>query len=165
MKQEMMGWQQHQLDHRQIICTSLLTDNHASISLLFFKGRMLFLTPNQQCQSTEGKLLDDIINRFLEITYLMTQLLPVLCAVQLSHTPASQHSTWMNERMYVQLTTQPLSFCVTGLLSQKYPKFGQVPKAEYLWIRGTGFYMPDASPATQPLCKCTKRTIMLINDK
>jgi len=27
MKQEMMGWQWHQLDHMQIICTSLQTDN------------------------------------------------------------------------------------------------------------------------------------------
>jgi len=26
----MMGWQWHQLDHMQIICTLLQTDNHAS---------------------------------------------------------------------------------------------------------------------------------------
>ena len=31
-----MGWQWHQLDHMQIICTSLQTDNHASTSLLSF---------------------------------------------------------------------------------------------------------------------------------
>jgi len=56
MKQEMMGWQWHQLDHMQIICTSLQTDNHASTSSLnFCTGWMLFLTPSQQCQSTEGK--------------------------------------------------------------------------------------------------------------
>jgi len=37
------------------ICTSLQTDNHASTSLLgFFTGRMPFLPPNQQRQSTEG---------------------------------------------------------------------------------------------------------------
>ena len=30
MKQEMMGWQCHQLDHMQIICTPLQTGNHAS---------------------------------------------------------------------------------------------------------------------------------------
>jgi len=36
MKQEMMGWQWHQLDHMQIICTSLQTDNHASTSSLGF---------------------------------------------------------------------------------------------------------------------------------
>jgi len=42
----MMGWQWHQLDGMQIICTSLRTDIHASTSSLIFTGRMLFLTPN-----------------------------------------------------------------------------------------------------------------------
>ena len=52
-----MGWQWHQLDHMQTICTSLQTDNHTNTSLLnFFTGQMLFLKPNQQCQSTEGNL-------------------------------------------------------------------------------------------------------------
>jgi len=32
LEQEMMGWQWHQLDHMQIICISLQTDNHASTS-------------------------------------------------------------------------------------------------------------------------------------
>jgi len=36
MKQEMMGWQWHQLDHMQIIYTSLQTDNHTSNSSLRF---------------------------------------------------------------------------------------------------------------------------------
>jgi len=37
------------------VCTSLQTDNHASTPLLsFFTGRMPFLPPNQQHQSTEG---------------------------------------------------------------------------------------------------------------
>jgi len=35
-EQEMMGWQWHQLDHMEIICTSLQTDNHASTSPLSF---------------------------------------------------------------------------------------------------------------------------------
>jgi len=49
-------WQWHQLGHVQV-CSSLKTDNHASTSLLkFFTGRMPFLLPNQQRQSTEGKL-------------------------------------------------------------------------------------------------------------
>jgi len=48
-------WQWHQLGHMQI-CTSLQTDNHASTPpLTFFTGRMPFLPPNQQCQSTESK--------------------------------------------------------------------------------------------------------------
>jgi len=47
-------WQWHQLGDMQV-CISLQTDNHASTSLLkFFTGRMPFLPPNQQCQSTEG---------------------------------------------------------------------------------------------------------------
>jgi len=52
-------WQWRQLGHMQI-CTSLLTDNHASASpLSFFTGRMPFLQPNQQRQSTEAYTLLD----------------------------------------------------------------------------------------------------------
>jgi len=48
-------WQWHQLGHMQV-CTSLQTDYHASTPpLKFFTGRMPFLPPNQQRQSTEGK--------------------------------------------------------------------------------------------------------------
>jgi len=36
VKQETVGWQWHQLDHMQIICTLLQSDNHASISSLNF---------------------------------------------------------------------------------------------------------------------------------
>jgi len=49
-------WQWNPLGHMQV-CTSLQTDNHASTpppTTQFFKGRMPFLSPNQQCQSTEG---------------------------------------------------------------------------------------------------------------
>ena len=36
MEAETMGWQWHQLDHMQVICTSLQTNNHASSSSLEF---------------------------------------------------------------------------------------------------------------------------------
>jgi len=50
-------WQWHQLGHMQV-CTLLQTDNHVSTSpLSFFTGRMPFLPPNQQRQSTEGNTL------------------------------------------------------------------------------------------------------------
>jgi len=53
MKQEMMGWHGHQLDHMQIICTCsrqiTMPVSHHSV----FKGQMPFLSPNQQLQSTE----------------------------------------------------------------------------------------------------------------
>ena len=48
-------WQWHQLGRMQVY-TSLQIDNHARIPpLSFFTGRMPFLPPNQQRQSTEGK--------------------------------------------------------------------------------------------------------------
>jgi len=47
-------WQWHQLGHMQV-CNLLQRDNHASTPpLSFFTGRMPFLMPNQQHQSTEG---------------------------------------------------------------------------------------------------------------
>jgi len=46
-----------QLDHVQTISTSLQTDNHINNpSLNFFTRWMLFPTPSQQCQSTEGTM-------------------------------------------------------------------------------------------------------------
>jgi len=58
MTQEMMRWQWHQLDHMQITCTSLQTDNHASTSSLNF-GQAGYSsssrTPNQRCQGTAGR--------------------------------------------------------------------------------------------------------------
>ena len=44
-------WQWHQLGHMQV-CTLLQRYNNASTSLLSFTGRMPFMPPNQQCQST-----------------------------------------------------------------------------------------------------------------
>jgi len=41
-----MEWQWHQLDHIQIICTSLQTDNHGSTSSLYlYRPKFLFMTP------------------------------------------------------------------------------------------------------------------------
>jgi len=48
-------WHWHHPGHMQL-CTSLQTDNHASTPPpSFFTGRMHFLPPKQQRQSTEGK--------------------------------------------------------------------------------------------------------------
>jgi len=57
----MMGWLWHQLDHMQIMCISLQTDNNASTTPpSFFTGRMQFLPPNQQRQSTEDTTVQKI---------------------------------------------------------------------------------------------------------
>jgi len=58
-----LWWQWHQLDHMQTICTSLQTTTptpHHSI----FTGRMLFLMPSQQWQSSEGKIVNSILVRW-----------------------------------------------------------------------------------------------------
>jgi len=56
MKQEMMGWHWHQLDHMQTIYTSLQTDNHASStsSLNFYSPDAL--PDAQPWQSIEGNI-------------------------------------------------------------------------------------------------------------
>jgi len=53
LEQEMMGWQWHQLDHIQIICTSLQTDNHASTSPLSFFYRLDALPAAQPTASKQ----------------------------------------------------------------------------------------------------------------
>jgi len=63
LEQEMMGWQWHQLDHMQINCALLQTIMpvpHHSV----FTGRMPFLPPNQQHQSTEvwRQVLYDVVS-------------------------------------------------------------------------------------------------------
>ena len=77
MRQELWGfWMQwRQLDHMQTICTSCHTDNDIYTSLLNFYRPDLFLTPNQQCQSTEGTST--------EIKNITTQ----------SHCPTTVHSS------------------------------------------------------------------------
>jgi len=53
----MMGWQWHQLDHMQIICTLLQTDDHASTSSLSvcnFAGQMLFLAPTNSVKALKA---------------------------------------------------------------------------------------------------------------
>jgi len=64
-------WQWHQLGSMQV-CTSLQTDNHASTPPLtqIFTGRMPFLPPNQQRQSTEGTCTSSDINQTAKFCFL-----------------------------------------------------------------------------------------------
>jgi len=54
MKLEMTGWQWHQLDHTQIICTSLNTDNHTSTLSLYFYRPDALLDFQPTTSRTEG---------------------------------------------------------------------------------------------------------------
>jgi len=55
MKQGITCRQWYQLDHMQIICNSSTQTTMPAPHNLVFTGWMLFLTANQQCQSTEGE--------------------------------------------------------------------------------------------------------------
>jgi len=56
LKQEMMGWHWHQLDHMQIIGTSLQTDNHASTSpLSFLQARCPSCRPTNSVKALKAK--------------------------------------------------------------------------------------------------------------
>jgi len=56
MKQEMIGWQWHQLGYMQIISTFLQTDSHASMSSLSFYRLDALYSAQPTCQSTEGNI-------------------------------------------------------------------------------------------------------------
>ena len=57
----------------QTVCTSLQTDNHANTLSLNFYHAMLFLMPNQQCQSTEGQSTSIYLNNLVVDIYLLKQ--------------------------------------------------------------------------------------------
>jgi len=62
----------HQLGRMQV-CISLPTDNHASTPPLnFFTGRMPFLPPNQQLQSTEGTSFNKMLHNEWDGTHTHT---------------------------------------------------------------------------------------------
>jgi len=62
-EQEMVGWQWHQLDHIQIICTSLKTDNHASTSpLSFLQARCPSCHPTNSVKALMAPKVTEVIN-------------------------------------------------------------------------------------------------------
>jgi len=55
LEQEMMVWQWHQLDHMQIICTSLQTDNHTStLPLKFLHARCPSCCPTNSIKALKN---------------------------------------------------------------------------------------------------------------
>ena len=64
LKQLMTGWQWHQLDHMQIMCTSLQITMPTPHHSIFFTGQLLFLPPNEQHQSTQGNKVVILVSVF-----------------------------------------------------------------------------------------------------
>ena len=58
------GWQWHQLGHNASLHLAPDRQPHQHpTTLMVFTGRMPFLPPNQQCQSTEGKAFSLTLNQ------------------------------------------------------------------------------------------------------
>jgi len=88
------------------VCTSLQTDNHASTPPLgFFTGRMPFLPPNQQRQSTEGIILAVIIKVFY--MHLVTVCVHFLrfCHCLTPGTTAWRHSFYLTNLLFWSYST------------------------------------------------------------
>ena len=65
----MMGWQWHQLDHMQIICTLLQTDNHASTSpLKFLHARCPSCRPTNSVKAMKALYLVQSYKFHLNVT-------------------------------------------------------------------------------------------------
>ena len=94
----MMGWQWHQLDHIQIICTSLQTDDHASTSPLTF-----LQAERPSCRTTNSvKALKAFLILELRIVKFLTQVGYITCYQNDDITPP-------NERDYDHVTV--FKFC------------------------------------------------------
>jgi len=76
MKQEMMGLQWHQLDHMQIICTPLQTDNHAITpsSLNFSHGRCPSWRPTNSVKYSKKVTTPLLMCWYLRVNFLVCQL-------------------------------------------------------------------------------------------
>ena len=77
-----MGWQWHQLDHMQIICTSLQTDNHVSTSSVEFFYRPDALPADQRTVSKHG---GNLTCHYCSILWLYYQFLQSLSAHSREH--------------------------------------------------------------------------------
>jgi len=80
LEQEMMGWQWHQLNHMQIICTSLQTDNHASTaSLIFLQAGCSSWRPTNSVKALKFRSFSHISKllpvsaTMIKFTYLFTE--------------------------------------------------------------------------------------------
>ena len=101
LKQEMMGWQWHQLDHTQIIFTTFQTDNHASTSSLnFLRAGCSSLCPTNSVKAQTQDISK--LQVLLVLSFIL--LMDISATVQLPYT-----FRWHNQH-----PTYPSSLTVAG---------------------------------------------------
>ena len=122
----------YQLDHMKTVCTSLQTDNHVNTSSLNFYSRMLFLMPNQQCQSTEG-------NSLVIVTHAHT--------FNGSLSGTTQVSRYQKGKANLDFT-EARDSGVSWAICKSAPRSKQTttPAPHHSYV----FYRPDALPSAQP---------------
>ena len=81
----------------------------------FLTGRMPFLPPNQQCQSTEGNLYSIIIIIIIQHLY---------SALKSCKGYGGASYCYTDENHSTIITTITFRFCLTGCLSQSYSQVG-----------------------------------------
>ena len=117
------------MDHMQTICTSLHTDNHINTSWLKFYRPMLFLTSNQQCQSTEGTArcrVTLLISRTtlplchaanILLSYIMCLTAELKARVKSTETPSVLWRCWLGGRKGILPVKNWVVGCWRGYLS------------------------------------------------
>jgi len=65
-----MGLQWHQLDHMQIICTSLQTDNHASTSPLYLQAGWPSCCPTNSVKGLKATKTVNSVTKQIHTTHL-----------------------------------------------------------------------------------------------
>jgi len=142
------------------ICKSApqIPDNHANIPpLSFFTGRMPFLSPNQQCQSTEGTKWSNIwyMNKLLKYNCieLCEYLLPcdilqctfsfVSVLTWYCNCPLNCHTWQTGHRPWISLSWSLAYISCYNTIMQYLPDI----KIAYL----TFLHVQPASPALQPV--------------
>ena len=70
MKQQILGWQQHQMDNMQIICPSLQMDNHVGTSSLAYYRTNAFPDAHPTVYTHTVKMMKQTRNTFYGTRYL-----------------------------------------------------------------------------------------------
>ena len=171
------------------VCTSLQTDNHASTPpLSFFTGRMPFLLPNQQSQSTECSLIILITLTYLmELIFIswvvltehvdaMLQLLSLFVTILLLLLPSVLWRCWLGGRKGIRPVKNWMVGCWRGYLSKRGADlhvtqlmplpltvscFSKIQIGLPFWYRLTRV-VPEKGPLNGCVCVCVCVCLIII---
>ena len=137
-----MGWQWNQLDHMQIICTLLQTDNHASTSPLISTCRMPFRRPTNSVKALKAPWWHVYTAEWCgQKQWRKKKLFKYFCIQYICYI------TWKEQCKFVwsfTTTTSDLTVIVWPAFLSGISRYGRSPKWKHLGITGNCFYRPLA---------------------